>query len=251
MAVGIERFREHLAGHGNEYVLIGGAACELVFAEAGLAFRATKDFDVVLCVQIVRPEFAQAFRGFIDAGGYEARERSDGHKEFYRFHKPKDRSFPYMIELFSSRPQGPGLPEDFRFTRVAVDQGVLSLSAVLLDGNYYAALQNHKVMLDGVSILDERLLIPFKAKAFLDLTRRQADGERIDHNDIRKHRNDVYRLAQLLTAGASVALPDAICTDLRAYLNAVEDDTSFDPRTFGVPMSRRDGAALLRAVYRL
>jgi len=154
MVVGIEKFREHFAGHENEYVLIGGAACDLVFAEAGLGFRATKDFDVVLCVEIVRPEFAHAFRNFIDAGGYEARERSDGHKEFYRFLKPKDRSYPYMIELFSSKPKGLELSEKFRFTKVAVDQSVLSLSAILLDENYYAVLQNHKVVLNGVSILD-------------------------------------------------------------------------------------------------
>ena len=251
MAVGIERFREHFAGHEAEYVLIGGAACDLVFAEAGLAFRATKDFDVVLCVEIVRAEFAQAFRGFIDAGGYQARERSDGHKEFYRFHKPKDRSYPYMIELFSSKPQNLKLPEDFRFTKVAVDQGVLSLSAILLDENYYAALQQHKVTLNGVSILDETLLIPFKAKAFLDLTKRQRDGDAVDNDDIKKHRNDVYRLAQLLAAETSIALPDAICADLRAYLDEVDGDASFDPKTFDVPMSKQDGATLLRTVYRL
>jgi hypothetical protein len=251
MVVGIDKFREHFAGHENEYVLIGGAACDLVFAEAGLNFRATRDFDVVLCVEIVRPEFAQALRGFIDAGGYEARERSDGNKEFYRFQKPRDRSYPYMIELFSSRSQGLKLPEDFRLTKVAVDQGILSLSAILLDEHYYAVLQDHKVVLDGVSILDEKVLIPFKAKAFLDLTKRRADGEDVDTDDIKKHRNDVYRLAQLLTAETFVALPDAIRADLNLYLSAVDGDAAFDPNAFGVRMSKQEGADLLRTVYKL
>ena len=73
MVVGIDRFREHFAGHEDEYVLIGGAACDVIFADAGLAFRATKDLDVVLCVEVVNAEFATALLGFIEAGGYKAR----------------------------------------------------------------------------------------------------------------------------------------------------------------------------------
>jgi hypothetical protein len=186
-----------------------------------------------------------------DAGGYQARERSDGYKQFYRFHKPMNKSYPYMIELFSGRPQNLNSPEGFPVTKVAVDQGILSLSAILLDEDYYAALQNHKIILNGVSILDHRLLIPFKAKAFLDLTKRQAEGERMDADDIKKHKNDVYRLVQLLTAETSVALPDAIRDDLTAYLDAVDGDESFDPNTFGVQMTKQDGATLLRTVYKL
>lgn len=251
MVVGIEKFREHFAGHENEYVLIGGAACDLIFAEAGLDFRATKDFDVVLCVEVVSSEFANAFKELIEAADYEARQRSDGHKEFYRFHKPKDKSYPYMIELFSRQPDGFELPADFDITKVSVDEGILSLSAILLDENYYAALQNHKVILDGISLLDQNLLIPFKAKAFLDLTQRQTDGEKVDKDDIKKHKNDVFRLAQLLTEETTVEIPDAIRNDLRAYLETIENDESFDPKAFQVQMTRDEGIALIQKVYGL
>ena len=94
MVVGIEKFREHFAGHEDQYALIGGAACDLLFAAAGLDFRATKDLDVVLCVEVVRDEFAQAFLRFVESGGYQARQRQDGHKEFYRFQKPTDKAYP-------------------------------------------------------------------------------------------------------------------------------------------------------------
>src|SRR5690606_9803037 len=190
--------------------------------------------------------FATTLGHFIDAAGYQARERGDGHREFYRFHKPTDQSYPYMIELFSSRPQDLELPEEFTAIKVAVDDGILSLSAILLDENYYAALQEHKVVLDGVSILDERLLIPFKAKAFLVLVKRPADGEQVDNHNNKKHRNDVYRLAQLLTAETTVLLPKPIRHDLRAYASTVEDDRSFDPQSFSIQMTKEDGVALLR-----
>jgi hypothetical protein len=34
---GLERFRAHFAGYENNYVLIGGAACDVLMDEVGLA----------------------------------------------------------------------------------------------------------------------------------------------------------------------------------------------------------------------
>ena len=101
MVTGIDRFREYFVAHEDQYAIIGGAACDLLFGSAGLGFRATRDIDVVLCVEVVDVAFARTFKAFLDSGGYRARERSGWTKEFYRFHRPTDRSFPYMIELFS------------------------------------------------------------------------------------------------------------------------------------------------------
>lgn len=86
MVTGIDRFREHFAAHEGQYAIIGGAACDLLFDAAGLDFRATKDIDVVLCVEVVEVAFARGIEAFLDAGGYQARERGAGTKEFYRFH---------------------------------------------------------------------------------------------------------------------------------------------------------------------
>ena len=57
--------------------------------------------------------------------------------------------------------------------RLEVEADVVSLSAILLDPIYFEALQTGKRVEDGVTILDQSILIPFKAKAFLDLTRRR------------------------------------------------------------------------------
>lgn len=164
MVVGIDRFREHFSNYQAQYALIGGAACDLLFTDAGLQFRATKDLDVVLCVEVVDAAFATAFREFLEAGGYEAREQTDGRKTFCRFYRPKDNTYPYMIELFSRRPDGLQLPDDMAMTKVVVDEDRLSLSAILLDDEYYAAMQGSKTVIDGISIVDQDLLIPFKAR---------------------------------------------------------------------------------------
>ena len=251
MVTGIKKFREHFAGFEEQYALIGGAACDLIFADTGLAFRATKDLDVVLCVEVVDTDFAGAFQGFLEAGGYKARQKSDGRKEFYRFHQPTNVAYPSMIEVFSRQPGGLELPDVRYITKVPVDESILSLSAILLDECYYVALQNSRIVIDGISLLSHELLIPFKAKAFLNLTQRQADGDTVRNNDIRKHRRDVFRLAQLLPADHRVVVAEPITNDLRKFLDSVRNDESFNPKSFEVPLSRAEGIALLENVYGL
>lgn len=251
MVAGIDKFREHFAGHEDQYILIGGTACALLFANAGIDFRATRDFDMVLCVEVVDEAFAAAFIGILEGGGYEARQRSDGHKEYFRFYRPKDTTYPYMIELFSRKPGGIDIPDDYIYTKVPVDEDDLSLSAILLDEDYYGALQSSSILVDGVSVLNEDLLIPFKAKAHLDLAQRKSEGANIGTKDVNKHRSDVFRLVQLLPEDRRVELPASIRNDLGEFLSAVSNDDDFDPKTFGVEFTRDEGIALIRAVYDL
>lgn len=157
---------------------------------------------MVLCVEVVDAAFGTAFKAFLGAGGYKAHERSTGDKEFYRFHKLSDQSFPFMIELFSRKSSTLDLPESAELTTIPVGEDIVSLSAILLDDRHYEALQSAKRKLEGVTVIDETLLIPFKARAFLDLSARAEAGEKIDNN--KKHRNDVFRLTQLLPGDASI-----------------------------------------------
>ena len=206
---------------------------------------------MVLCVEVVDAELGRAFQAFLNAGGYQARERSDGRREFYRFHRPTDRSFPFMIELFARRPVNLDLPEEAILTRIPVDQDIVSLSAILLDDAYFEAIQAAKRQLDSVTIIDETLLIPFKARAVLDLTARSETSGNVDRKDIRKHRNDVFRLAQLLSQDARVTLPGPVRQDLQAFVDLAQADESLDPRAFDVPFTRDEAADLLRSVYGL
>ena len=51
MVRGLDLFREHFKDFADRYVLIGGTACDLIMSEVGLQFRATKDLDIVLCIE--------------------------------------------------------------------------------------------------------------------------------------------------------------------------------------------------------
>ena len=68
MVKGLNLFREHFSNFSDRYVLIGGTACDLAMSEVGVPFRATKDLDIVLCVEALDVEFAKAFWAFVAAG---------------------------------------------------------------------------------------------------------------------------------------------------------------------------------------
>ena len=99
--IGLDKFKEYFMGYQDQYVLIGGAACDIIFEEQDTAFRATKDLDLVLIVEALTPAFGHRFWQFVRDGGYEHRAKSSGAPQFYRFDKPKAPGFPYMLELFS------------------------------------------------------------------------------------------------------------------------------------------------------
>ena len=89
------------------YVLIGGTAASITMEEAGVPFRGTKDLDIVLHVEVLTPAFGQKFWEFVQAGGYQQKEGDPEKKPcLYRFQKPLDVEFPYMLELFSRVPDG-------------------------------------------------------------------------------------------------------------------------------------------------
>ena len=88
MVRGIERFREHFRAHTEQFVLVGGVAADAWFTRAGLTFRATKDLDLVLLVEVLDDAFLRRMWEFVRAGRYARKERSDGHRTYFRFSKP-------------------------------------------------------------------------------------------------------------------------------------------------------------------
>jgi hypothetical protein len=76
MVKGLEVSREYFAGHADQFVLIGGTAATLAMEDAGLAFRATKDLDIVLHIDALNAAFGEVFWKFVEEGGYEIRQAS-------------------------------------------------------------------------------------------------------------------------------------------------------------------------------
>ena len=204
MVKGFDSFKKWFAGCDEHYVIIGGTACELLLNEEGQDFRATKDIDMVLILEAMTTEFCSHFWQYIQAGEYVHRNKATGEAQFYRFSNPGKLGFPSIIELFSRIPDGINLPEEAE-----------------------------------LPILDAEHIIPFKAKAWLDLTNRKASGEQVDSKNIRKHKNDVFRLATLLTAESRISLSASIMVDMTDFLEAMKNEI-INTRDIGIAYANKD-----------
>ena len=93
-------------------------------------------------------------------------------------------------------------------------------------------------------------LVPFKAKAFQDLSNRRADGEKIDSSDIKKHKKDVLGLVQLFSPGTSSVAPDSIRSDMVAFCEkALLEGVLL--KQMGIPMTLEESVELIRRAYGL
>lgn len=252
MVKGLDVFRDFFGGNADQFVLIGGTAATLAMESAGLTFRATKDLDIVLHIEALNPAFGRTFWNFVEQGHYQIRQASQtGRPVLYRFHKPVGERFPAMLELFCRSPDGIELTERAHLTPIPIGESVASLSAILLDNDYYHFIINGRKTVNQLPWIDAEHLIPLKARAWLDLSERKASGEPIDTRNIRKHANDVLRLSQLLTPESHIELATRIRNDLAQFLDGVGADGSHDPKAMQIPGTTNEILARIARAYGL
>lgn len=226
MIKGLDRFKAHFEQYPDSYLMIGGVACHEWFQTQGLEFRATKDLDVVIVVEALTQSFVDHFWSFIEAGAYEVKERSEGDRILYRFSKPKDDAFPFMIEVFSRRPEAITLWDEQTIVPVVIGEDDTSLSAILLNDAYYRLVLEQRIDGSDPSSVSPIALIPLKAKAWLDLSQRKAKGdEKVNSKDIDKHRTDVFRLAATLTGEPGPDIDIGVKDDLKQFVAAFPIDS--------------------------
>ncbi|MCL2548359.1 MAG: hypothetical protein FWE76_04245 [Symbiobacteriaceae bacterium] len=223
MVIGLERFRDYFRDFQDQYIIIGGTACDVALQEAGRPFRRTKDLDVVLILESYTPAFGRKLREFISEGRYRNHERSDGKPQAYRFDKPQEPGFPQMIELLCRSDTLFDSISD-RYRSIPVSADMESLSAIIMDDGYYQLLEAGKSIVDSIPMLSPPYLILLKAKAWLNLMEELASGTNsIDRNledNIRKHIEDVIRLAVLLPRGSSYIIDHDIYDDLHKFMES-------------------------------
>lgn len=224
MVRGLEIFRKHFNEFADNYVIIGGTACDIIIDNIGLTPRATKDIDIILVIEALSPEFVAHFWEFIKQGNYEVKEKSEEDRKYYRFQKPQVEEFPFQIELFSRIPDLLDLDEGTHLTPIPVDTEISSLSAILMDDDYYNFTIQHSQLDNGIHLANTEALIGLKAKAFLDYKTRKENGEKIDEKQLRKHKMDIFRLLLLLTPEDNFTIAESIKSDVANFVAVVKDD---------------------------
>ena len=219
MVKGLIQFKEYFKNFQDNYILIGGTACDFWLNQSGLNFRVTKDLDIIIVVEALNAEFVKQFWSFIKEGKYLNKQKSTGEKCYYRFSKPENNDLPEMIELFSRKIDILEIPENQHLTPIPIDDDLSSLSAILMDDDYYSLALSESRSIDNLSLLSVNALICLKAKAFLDLNERKSNDLHVDTRDIIKHKNDVFRLTMSSTEADILRIPSSIHDDMSAFLN--------------------------------
>jgi hypothetical protein len=221
MVRGIEKFKEYFTGFEGNYIIIGGTACDILEGNAGQQPRATKDIDIILIVEALTSEFVKRFWKFVKDGQYATRQYGKGKNEYFRFLKPNVEAFPLQIEIFARRPDILEITGEIRLTPIPINEDISSLSAILMNDDYYYFTLEHSTIENGVRLANIESLISLKVKAFLDLSERKSKGESIDEKNIRKHKNDIFRLATMLNEAEVFSLPNEMKDDLNIFCNQI------------------------------
>jgi len=249
MVKGLDVFTQHFKDYHEQFILIGGVACDLAFDLTGTDFRATKDLDIVLCAEALSRPFVKALWDFIRLGDYEIRQKSSGARQLYRFAKPTRNDYPYMLEFFSRSTSLLHNEPEHNLTPMRIEDEVISLSAILLDNEHYSWILKGRHMTQNVPVIKPEYIIPLKARAWIDMTERKRAGEPVDLKNIKKHRNDVFRLLAIVPQERIVAIPPNILQDIQRFIVAMENEQIDFPALGMGQRTKSDAVQLLNTIY--
>ena len=218
MVGGLDKFRERFARFSDNFVIIGGTACDKVLRDTEMRPRATMDIDIVVIVENMTVEYAKSFWAFIAEGKYRpgVRKSQDDTPKYvlYSFDHGIP-GFPVKIELlsrhneiFSSAAHTEPLP---------INGEVSSLSTIILDEPYYKLTVGNSFVSNGLRYAAPLALMALKARAYINLLSDKEAGRQVNTKDIMKHRNDVLKLAATMTGTEQIAVEQEIVGTINEF----------------------------------
>ena len=247
--IGLDVFKKDFIGYEECFVIIGGTACSVLLNEIGREFRTTKDIDMVLITENISDEFISVFWKFIKNGRYRINSVGDIKRKFYRFEKTENECFPAMIELFSRSPIDISFAPGSHIIPLHFADDISSLSAILLNDDYYQFLLNGKKLMDGITLLDEVHLIPFKAKAWCELHDRQLEGEESLSKQIKKHKKDIAVLLSVITPSKTINLTGMVLQDMIRFEKEMEKEEINEMTTGVCNMTTQLYCSILKSLF--
>lgn len=231
------KFREAFEAYSDNYVIIGGTACDIAMAGTEVRARATHDIDMIVVVEKMTEQFAQRFWQFVKEAGYrpEKRRQVEGEPpkyELYRFLDGKP-GYPEMIELLSRHPDILGQPHGLVIEPIPAGGDISSLSAIIMDDDFYYFTVRHSRLTDGIRHADPAALIALKTRAYLNLLQDKASGLHVNSKDIKKHRSDVLKNVVIMTDD-EVPAPASIVSCVKEFVASIRSDWD----TLSTPLSK-------------
>ena len=140
----------------------------------------------------------------------------------YRFTLQDERlDYPQKIELLSRHSDLLGEPSGYHIEPIPTDEDSHSLSAIIMDDDYYDFTIHHTDEIDGLLVANNKALIVLKANAYLNLLKEREAGRQVNSKDIRKHRSDVLKLIAAGNYPEPQPVNSKIYASIRLFLDEV------------------------------
>ena len=253
---GLEKFREAFAEFTDNYVVIGGTACDIAMTGTVVRPRATHDIDMIVIAENITEAFGERLWQFVREAGYrpEKRKHIEGEPakyELYRFLDGKV-GYPEMIELLSRHPDVLGEPKGFVIEPLPLGNDTSSMSAIMMDDDFYHFTIEHSRLTDGIRHADPVALVALKAKAYLNLVADKQSGKHVNSKDIKKHRSDVLKNVVIIE-DSSVEVPAPIAACINEFVDSIRDnwDELADPLATSLGQDKEFVTELLDQLQKL
>ena len=224
---GLDKFRDAFANFSDNYIIIGGTACNIAMTGTTMRPRTTHDIDIIVIVENMTPEFAKCFWNFVKEAGYrpEKCKHTDNEKPKYELYRSLygKKGYPEMIELLARRVDFLLEPTDLTIEPLPIDENTSSLSAIVMDDDFYHFTIAHSQLTDGIRHATPAALIALKAKAYLNLLHDKKSGKHVNSKDIKKHRSDVLKNVAIIEESSIIA-PAAIITCVNDFVYSIRQD---------------------------
>lgn len=220
MVGGLGKFREAFERFSDNFVIIGGTACDEVLSGTEMEPRATLDIDIVVIVENMSHDFAAAFWNFIREGRYRfgKRKNQDGTPKYVLYSFDNGISgFPVKIEILARHNEV--FEKASHIEPLPMDGDVSSLSSIILDEPYYDLTVGNSFISEGLRYASPVALMALKARAYLNLLFDKANGKEVNSKDINKHRNDIIKLAAITPGTEQAMVSEEVVETMREFTN--------------------------------
>ncbi len=222
MVGGLDKFREAFADFTDNFVIIGGTACDEVLSGTIMRPRPTLDIDIIIIVENMTTDFASTFWKFIIEGRYRPGVRKgDGNSPKYVLYSfdNGEPGYPPKIELLSRHN---AVFENSAHTEpLPIDGEVSSLSAIILDEPYYDLTVRNSFISNGLRYASPAALAALKARAYLNLCAERESGHHVNSKDILKHRNDVLKLTATMAPGETTIVEKEVIDTINDFRDII------------------------------
>jgi len=107
---------------------------------------------------------------------------------------------------------------------IHIDDEVSSLSAILLNDDFYDFMLKGRTVIRGLSVLKTSHIIPFKMMAWINLMKEKAEGKHVNSKDLKKHKNDVFQMFQILPEGERVEVTGDVADSVDSFLENIKGE---------------------------